>query len=87
MIGVTGRLPKDDGNISVQVFSPYKIIAAEAGVAVTFASTDIAFRVPDVNTLTISGSTPTTTLQAGSITGIIAGLTYTFTTATSVEVM
>jgi len=87
MSGVRGKLIKDAGNVSIQVFSPYKIIAAEAGVAVTFADADIAFRVPDINTLTISGSTPTTTLVAGSITGIINGLTYTFTTATSVEVM
>jgi len=84
------KLPKDGNNKSAQVFSPYDIVAITATVAWTPPTNAVAFCPSDDCTYIITQDgvdSESGTLTAGMIRGVVTGLTYTFDTTMSLEVM
>jgi len=87
-----GRSTPDDSIIrtNIPVFAPSKIVSVTATELYTPADEDKAFFVSDDTTMTIGAATVGSlyvNLAAGQIIGIKSGMTFTFTTTTTLAVM
>lgn len=81
-----GELLRDKNYKPIQVFTPSYMLDVTEDGEVVFNADDIAFRVPEEISYTLAGGTEVV-LLAGSITGILTGVTYTFSAASTIEVM
>lgn len=83
---LVGAMRIDERAKPVPVFAPRTVRDITLNTDVTFTVTDIAFRVSEDVDYTIDGGS-TATLIAGSVTGVLSTLTYSFASTISIEVM
>lgn len=86
---MAGKLPRDTGNIPMQLWTIHRVQAVTSGVAWTPGADDRGFSASvDVTVIINNGTAQTGVLvSAERPVGVVQGYTYTFNATTTLEIM